>query len=302
MSKRALITGAGGFLGSNLALHLKDAGWTVWGTWHAQAPGLKQLEPRRLDICVPGSIAEVMDAAKPDAVFHLAALAEPDACAADEPAARQINVQGAKLMAQAAVKAGAAFIFTSTDQVFDGSKAFFTEEDAPRPLGAYGRSKRDAETAVLEATQGKALVLRLALTYGWGRGGAKGRNFAEKWLKTMLMGGRLQVFTDQWRTPIYSDDACEALRRGAEEGWSGLLHLAGSERATRADFATRLAKAFSFPEGALVPSSMADVVFKDPRPADASLGIAKLQGLGLTPRGIDAGLAAMHEVLEKEKL
>ena len=295
---RALVTGVGGFLGSNLAALLRDKDWTVWGAHYSKAPGLKGVEERHLDICLPDAVEALVAEAKPDVVFHLAGMAKPDDCAADAPSARQINVQGAKLVAQAAAAAGARLLFTSTDQVHDGSRALSSEMDPARPLGVYGRSKLDAEAAVLEATGGKALVLRLALTYGWGRGAAKGRNFAEQWLRQILTGGRVVAFTDQWRTPIYAEDACAGMLAGATQGWEGVLNLAGPERGTRHDFAAQLAKEFGFPEGAVQAASASDVVFRDPRPADASLSITRLQGLGFEPRGVSAGLKAMHTALE----
>ncbi|HXC64845.1 MAG TPA: sugar nucleotide-binding protein, partial [bacterium] len=177
-------------------------------------------------------------------------------------------------------------------------RALSAESDPARPLGVYGRSKLDAEAAVLEATQGRALVLRLALTYGWGRGAAKGRNFCEQWLRLILTGGRVAAFTDQWRSPIYAEDACAAMLAGATQGWDGVLNLAGPERANRYDFAVGLAAEFGFPPEAVQAASASDVVFRDPRPSDASLSITRLQGLGFEPRGISAGLKAMHQALE----
>jgi len=232
-------------------------------------------------------------------VYHLAAIASPDACAEDPPAARHINVQGAKIVAQAAAKAGARVVFASTDQVFDGARGRYTEADPAAPLGVYGKSKSDAEAVVREAAGPDALIVRLALTYGWGRGGARGRNFSEQWLRTLLMGGRIRGFTDQWRTPIYAADACEALRLAYEKGWRGILNVGGPERATRHDFAVRLATEFRFPAEAVQAASLNDVVFRDPRPPDASLDISRLRALGFEPRGLDRGLADMHADLEK---
>jgi dTDP-4-dehydrorhamnose reductase len=294
---RAFITGLGGFLGSNLAPYLQAKGWEVQGSWHRQDPGLKGVAGQALDICLPAEVGPAILAAKPDWVFHLAALADPDACASDPPATRQINVQGAKIVAQAAAKVGARTAFISTDQVFDGSRSRFGEDDAPAPLGVYGRSKHDAEAEVL-AVDGRNLVVRLALTYGWGRGKARGRNFCEKWIRQWLTGGRVTGFADQFRTPIYALDACEALCLAAEAGARGLLHVAGPDRLSRHGFALRLAREFSFPEAAVQSASMHDVVFKDPRPGDASLSIERLKGLGFTPRGVDSGLKAMHRDLE----
>lgn len=295
---KAFITGLGGFLGSNLAFHLRDAGWEVDGSWHSKDPGLKGIAGRSLDICVADAVGEALTQSKPDWVFHLAAMAEPDACAADIPATRQINVQGAKIVAQQARALDARVVFLSTDQVFDGSKSLFSEDDAPKPLGVYGKSKADAELAVAEAAP-EALVVRLALTYGWGRFGARGRNFAEKWIRSWLTGGRVSGFTDQFRTPIYAPDACEALRIAVQQGRSGLLHLAGPQRLSRHDFAVRLAAEFKFPAEGVQAASMSDVVFRDARPSDASLSIERLRSLGYTPRDVDRGLKAMHEDLER---
>lgn len=295
---KAFVTGLGGFLGSNLALQLRDAGWSVAGSWHGREAALSGVDGMHLDVCLPQAVETAIQSAKPDFVFHLAAIADPDACASDIPAARQVNVQGAKIVADAARKAGAKTVFLSTDQVFDGSKSHFGENDAPRPLGIYGKSKLDAEAAVLEAAGDGALIVRLALTYGWGRGAARGRNFAEKWIRQWLTGGKVLAFTDQYRTPIYAVDACDALRRAAEAGTRGLLHLAGPQRLSRHDFALLLAREFAFPAAGVQASSMADIFFKDARPPDASLSIQRAKSLGLEPRGVTDGLKAMHADLE----
>ncbi len=299
--RRALVTGAAGFLGSNLAPLLARRGWAVCATWHSRggdAAPIPGVETRHLDVCIQDQVDALLEEVRPDWIFHLAAIADPDACAADEPSARQINVQASRHLARAAASRGIRMALLSTDQVFDGTRALWREEDPPAPLGAYGRSKRDAERVVAEAG-GSPLIVRLALTYGWGRGPARGRNFAERWLRAFLTGNRVRAFTDQWRTPIYGEDACLALAEAAERGLDGLLHLAGPERATRHDFAVRLAREFGFPESSVVASALNDVVFKDPRPPDASLETARLRSLGLGARGITAGLEAMHRELER---
>jgi dTDP-4-dehydrorhamnose reductase len=296
--RRALITGVGGFLGSALAAHLDRQGWTVWGSWRSKDPALKGVQARQLDICQADAFRALVAEAKPDVLYHLAAVADPDACAADPATARQINVQGARIAALAAAEAGARLVFVSTDQVVDGSHPLWREEEPMNPLGVYGRSKLDAENEILTAASGEALIFRLALTYGWSRGGARGRNFAEKWLRTLLTGGKILAFTDQWRTPIYGEDACEALRLGAVEGWKGMIHLAGPERLTRHDFGTRMAAEFSFPTACVEAASLKDTVFPDPRPADASLDTSRLRALGFSPRAVGVGLKAMHMDLQ----
>jgi dTDP-4-dehydrorhamnose reductase len=143
--------------------------------------------------------------------------------------------------------------------------------------------------------------VRLPLMYGWGRGPAKGRNFAEKWLRALLTGGKVQAFTDQWRTPLYVEDAATALRLLLEKEAEGIVHVAGPDRVNRYELGLQLAKAFSLAPEAVIASSVNDTVYRDPRPADVSLSIEKLKtATGFTPLGMAAGIEEMHQDLLKQ--
>jgi dTDP-4-dehydrorhamnose reductase len=295
---RILITGVSGFLGSNLALHFQKQGWSVWGTHRSRPAAFTDVTERVLDICRPDEIARVLDEAKPDAVIHSAAMAAPDDCAADVPATRQINVQGPRLMAEACATRGIKLVFTSTDLVFAGDKPYQLETDPPKPLGVYGKSKVDAEVEVLGAGGARPVAARLALLYGWGRGAARGRNLAEQWLRQLLTSAKVQSFSDQFRTALYVEDACTALRLAVEKDLRGILHVAGPERVSRYELAVRLAREFSLPEDSVLAGSALDAVFRDPRPLDVTLNIDRLKNeAGFTPRGPAEGVKHMHEDL-----
>src|SRR5262249_34708319 len=59
---------------------------------------------------------------------------------------------------------GGGMVSTSTDLVFDGARSWYREDDDPRPVLAYGRTKREAEAHVIAIEGG--LVARLSLLYG----------------------------------------------------------------------------------------------------------------------------------------
>ena len=73
-----------------------------------------------------------------------------------------VNGTAVGVIADVARKLGALLIYYSTDYVFDGTKAEpYTEDDRPRPINAYGRSKLAGDRAI-EHCGGNTLILRTA--------------------------------------------------------------------------------------------------------------------------------------------
>ena len=98
-----------------------------------------------------------MRADAPDLVVNAAAYTAVDRAESEPAAAMAVNRDGAAALAAAAAAAGAPVLHVSTDYVFDGAKgAPYAEDDAPAPIGAYGRSKLEGEAAVLAAANGRA--------------------------------------------------------------------------------------------------------------------------------------------------
>jgi dTDP-4-dehydrorhamnose reductase len=296
MSQRALVTGASGFIGSNVAVHLRDKGWAVWGTHLGQDCKIQGVTARKLDICLPAQVEALLDEVQPAAVFHLAAIAKPDDAARDLPAARQINVQGTKILAEACGRRGVKLVYTSSDMVFAGGEQWLREESPTHPLGVYGRSKLDGEAELLKVEAARGAVLRTSLCYGWGR--ATGRCFAENWIRSLLTSRPIGCFTDQWRCPIAAEDLVAAMLLAVEKDLRGVFHAVGPERINRLDFGLKLAREFALPESLVRPQSMHDVAFDDPRPGELLLSIDKLKAQGWDPLGVDAGLKRMHETLQ----
>ena len=118
------------------------------------------------------------------------------------------------------------------DVVFDGEKGEpYTEADEPAPLTDYGRAKADAERGVLAACPA-ALVVRTSLIYGGERPGPQERLAADP---------DATFFTDEVRCPIQVGDLADALIELAATERSGVLHVAGADRVSRAEFAQLLA-------------------------------------------------------------
>lgn len=152
--ERALVSGAGGFVGAALVAHLS-------------------VTQRRLRMGAPDWMEQLESTDFGDAtVFHLAARVHADD--EDAPAFLRDNVEKTLALARAARRGGARrFVFLSSVKV-NGEESRghpFDRTDPPRPQDAYARSKAQAEEALATVEGLDAAVVRSPLVYG---AGAKG--------------------------------------------------------------------------------------------------------------------------------
>jgi nucleoside-diphosphate-sugar epimerase len=166
-----LVTGASGFIGQHLVKRLLREGCRVRilvrNTSLDSFPGTVEV--------AHGDVRNQADmkaaTAGVDIVYHLAAYTEPSGSPENEAACQLVNVEGTQNVLDAAVSGGARrFVFFSSVKVFgEETSACLDESAAQKPTTPYGRSKLEAERAVLdyrERTGLEAIVLRLPLVYG----------------------------------------------------------------------------------------------------------------------------------------
>lgn len=162
------LTGATGFIGRHLLRSLTARGFRV-----------RVLLRRPVEVPEGASGAVVGDLTRPmnmaaalagvDAVVHSAGLAHAMS-GAPEDDYRASNTEATRRLGEAAAKARVRrFVFLSSIRAQTGPSAvgIVRETDVPAPTDAYGRSKRDAETA-LAALGLDWVALRPVLVYGEG--------------------------------------------------------------------------------------------------------------------------------------
>ena len=102
------------------------------------------------------------------------------------------------------------------------------------PIHAYGRAKADAEALV--AAHADHVIVRTSLIYGlevMDRGTA--------WIAAALRRGEpVTLFTDQLRNPVWVQTLCRACLELAGHSYRGILHVAGDQVMSRADFGVRM--------------------------------------------------------------
>jgi dTDP-4-dehydrorhamnose reductase len=246
---------------------------------------------RPVDLTDPRALALRLDEADPDVLIHLAAISSAEVAYRDPELARAVNVEGTNRLAAWAAAHDRRILYISSDLVFGGSKAWNREVDRAVPALEYGRTKLDAEPAVLATRRG--LVARLSLLYGPSRADKPG--FFERALTALRAGTPQSFFSDEFRSPLDYRTAASILIRLAESDVTGLLHAGGPERLSRFEMMQRTAVVLGIDPHLVRSNRRADVPQPELRPADVSLDSSLLRSLLLdldVPR-IEAALAAL---------
>jgi len=288
--KRILITGAHGFVGSNV---MDQAGSDC--EWHALSrqpgpPSRKHLHWHVANLAGVEQLRRVFQSVQPDAVIHTAAMANIDYCETHRQVARESNVGITQTLVNLCATRGARMIFCSTDAVFDGEHAPYQESDVPQPVNFYSETKLESEKLVSQLGA-NGVIARLSLVVGLPILGP-GNSFVATMIPTLQAGGQVTFPTNEIRTPIDVVTVAQALNELAVGSHSGTFHLAGNDSLSRFALAQRVALHLGFPKERVLAVDSSDLPGRAPRPRDVSLDNRKVRAALKTPmRSLDEGLA-----------
>jgi dTDP-4-dehydrorhamnose reductase len=286
---RVLITGVSGFLGWNLARRMVlRSDCEIVGTYFEHPP-CDEVETVRVDFGKEDAIrALAKEIPTPDAIIHTAAIAKSAVCEKFPDRAKRVNTEAVRVLREVFPADKTYFLHCSTDLVFDGSNAPYKETDPLSPRGVYAETKAESEKYVLDA-KGNGCAVRLALMYG--DGPAASPSFLG-WLNTGLMSKNgAQMFEDEFRTALYVEDAVEGILAILRAQSTGVFHLAGEERLSRADFARIYARTFGYDPGRVISAKLDNEHDSLYRPPDVSLECKRAhQELRFKPRPLDQAL------------
>ena len=253
---KILITGISGFLGRHLLRSIPD-GVSVLGCYGAHPVPPENTGSARLDLTDNRSVDAVLDAFDPDTVIHTAARGGVSVCETDPALARKVNAAATAHLSLRCRQRQVRLIHISTDMVFDGEKQGpYDESDAACPVTIYGRTKWEAEQAVGEICD-DATILRSALMVGKPLGSPQ-IGFLY-WMKQAAAAGRVPLFSDQVRSPVFVGDVCDIIWRMAARPLPGLFHVGGPDCLTRVQMGRRFLPLVGMSTEAIVPTKIADV-------------------------------------------
>jgi len=234
---------------------------------------------QELDITHRAHVKETVDKISPDLIVNCAAHTGVDACETETERARELNVSGPRYLAQSAARCGSLLVHISTDYIFDGQKPIaygYEEENDPRPLSVYGKTKLKGERAVREETENH-IILRTAWLYG-----IQGHNF----LKTMLKlthanpSREFKVVSDQFGSPTWSYRLALQIEKLVEKGARGIYHATAEGVCTWFDLADYFLKKMDVPHR-LVACTSAEFPTAAVRPKNSILENRRLKEAGV---------------------
>jgi dTDP-4-dehydrorhamnose reductase len=293
---RVYVTGASGFVGSNVVRVFDAHGAELATPSHAQ-----------VDVTDPGAVGDSVAAFAPDAIVHCAILNDLGALYADRAAGWDAYVGATRNLVDAANASGARMLLVSTDWVFDGTQGGATEDTPPNPINLYGFLKAASELVVTERSE-RGSVARIAAVQGrpgTTAAGAMPREqdagfgyFVTALVQTLRAGERFGVWEspdiNTVATPTLASDAAELMWRLLERDLDGIFHCCGGEATDRRTLALRAAQVFKLDPTLLdlgVPPPPGSLV--GPIPYDTSLDA------GRTAKDLDVELPDLTETLRR---
>ena len=290
---RVLITGANGLLGQALVERMsRFPDYDVLAT--ARDERLHATDAScgyaPLDVTDAEAVDTLFEDFAPTAVVNCAAMTQVDDCETNRERCRRVNAEAVETLADACRRTGARLVQLSTDFIFDGTDGPYAEDARPAPVNYYGEAKLAGENAARKAGVDKWAVARTVLVYGTGTD-LKRSNILLWLLEELQAGRRVQVVTDQIRTPTYVADLAAGVEKMVRHDASGLYHLAGRELVSVHEFAQTVAAVYGLDGTLIEPTDRTEFTQTAERPLVTGLITLKAETeLGYRPRRLKDAL------------
>ena len=238
------VTGAKGFLGSEIVRSLQTEGRKVVGT------------DAELSVCESDRLQAFAEEIQPAAIINCAGIRRDATGLSNRIKAYETNALGARNVALAANTVGCTVVQISSDDVY-GTRLDepVNEFDNPHPDTPYGKSKRAGEMMVRDTTDNHIIVRSSWLYYPEG-------GKLNKILEAAKAGEKVNIRTDQFAAPTSVYTYVKYLLKALDAGATGTFHVACKGKASRYDFAAKALELCGFDPAAVL------VAEQDPKTAE----------------------------------
>lgn len=306
MSKKILVTGGAGFIGSHLCERLLNEGHKVVcvdNFFTGTRANIKKLLPNQDFELIEHDIVEPLDV-EVDEIYNLACPASPPRYQYDPVKTTKTSVLGALNMLDLAQKLNVRILQASTSEVYGDPDVHPQPESywgRVNPVGirsCYDEGKRVAETLFFDYNRQNKVdirVVRIFNTYGPNMDPDDGR-VVSNFIVQALKDEDITIYGDgsQTRSFQYVDDLVEAMVRmmNNEDNFLGPVNTGNPNEFTIKQLAEKVLE--------MLPDSKSKIVYQDlpeddPKQRQPDISLAK-DKLGWAPKiELDQGLAPTIE-------
>ncbi|MDP4173949.1 MAG: dTDP-4-dehydrorhamnose reductase [Bacteroidota bacterium] len=297
IKKRILVVGANGMLGQRIINFYKyHSNVELLAASLEEEPYDKDIPYIIMDISKRDSVKDVVYDFFPDIIINAAAYTNVDKCEKEREIAWKINVKGPEHLAETARIIDAHLIHISTDYVFDGRTGPYSEDEKPRPVGYYGRTKLASENA-LRLIGPVNTIIRTNVLYGPVKNGRP--DFVRWVIDSLRNNQQINIVTDQINNPTFLDDLVQGIYRIIEQKKQGIFNIGGLEFLSRFDFTLKIADFFGLDKSLIKPIKTCELNQLAPRPLNSGLITLKAETqLGYKPHTIKDTFIQMKKELK----
>lgn len=261
MKKTVLIFGMSSFVGSNLAILLKDD-FRVVGTYHKTPIEIAGVTSYPCDVLKKEYVSNLIGLIKPDFTIYAIGLSSLTECKLNPKQADALNSAGAVNACTSSERHGSKFIYISSSFVMGGENQLYKEGETPFPVTVYGNSLASTEFYIQRSCL-NYLILRCSPLYG--------RSYGPKhpnWFETVQtsLTQNLNVQADDTVVTGFLDVVILArvMKAFLESTVTNrLFHVSSRDYMTRYEFAKLMTKIFKKDENLIQRSTV-------PFPGDSS--------------------------------
>jgi len=286
--KKILVTGSAGLIGMQIVRDLLENNFEVYSCYNNTKPELGIIT--HLDLSKKKDIINTINKIEPDTIIHLAAITDVELCESESELAKKINTDATEILAKEAEKNNIFLMYMSTDYVFDGKIGMKKEEDEPNPINVYGKTKLDGEK-ILKKINTPNVIVRTSTPFGMH---SKKMSFPF-WIKKNIESKKeIKILMDQYTSPSYVPDISKMVIEIINKKITGIIHIAGSSRISRYEFAKMIAKKMNYSKEFFKPIKMKQMDWNAQRPIDSSLDITKSNKiLKIKPKKLEDSIELM---------
>jgi len=275
LKKKILIFGGSSLLGTNFIYFLQNKYNFTFNVYNYKYY-LKNLNFVRLfkniqDISKK-DIQKKIKKINPDIILNCLALSNVDKCEENIKESRLLNYEFSNILTDISYKLNIKYIFISTDQIYESTKRFKTENDKVLANNIYSKHKLLSE----EYIQKKLSNFLIIRTNFFGHSPYH-KKFTEELIHNINNNVVSNLFYNYFTTPIYVKYLVKAIHLLIKKNKKGLFNIVGNQRISKLEFAKKILSNFKNKKTKLLKkTNFFSYKFKAKRNNDLSLSNKKL--------------------------